>query len=254
MFTVQPLWSCQFQEKDMSVWLQTKGEFFWVFVKSETNELELYKVMGETQMMSARDGEAPGWVGRINLVIIWLVGVLGWSCCIADLEESAVFSCFDVKPVPIKMNSFSTYQQRAGLYIKERLVVAALLNDRIRNHCMFAVGRRQTSSLRISCTSTGHQTTVNFKRRNSTCGDARPGQNASKTCWTHRLTDWLSVTWLAELILKFMLRPSKPECSAHKHTGQGREVILTLGMAGSGAMATGAILSCNVSPNIFRYD
>lgn len=61
----------------MSVWLQTKGEFFWVFVKSETNELELYKVMGETQMMSARDGEAPGWVGRINLVIIWLVGVLG---------------------------------------------------------------------------------------------------------------------------------------------------------------------------------
>lgn len=32
----------------MSVWLQSLGQFFWVFVMSETSTLECYKVMGET--------------------------------------------------------------------------------------------------------------------------------------------------------------------------------------------------------------
>ena len=32
----------------MSVWLQSLGQFFWVFVMGATNNLECYKVMGET--------------------------------------------------------------------------------------------------------------------------------------------------------------------------------------------------------------
>ena len=39
----------------MSVWLQTKGEFFWVFILNEERDLELYKVMGETEEV---DGKA----------------------------------------------------------------------------------------------------------------------------------------------------------------------------------------------------
>lgn len=32
----------------MSVWLQSLGQFFWVFVINEANSMECYKVMGET--------------------------------------------------------------------------------------------------------------------------------------------------------------------------------------------------------------
>ena len=39
----------------MSVWLQSLGEFFWVFVMNEVDDLELYKVMGET--VTFKDGE-----------------------------------------------------------------------------------------------------------------------------------------------------------------------------------------------------
>lgn len=46
-------WNCQ--EQVMSVWLQTKGEFFWVFILNEERDLELYKVMGETEEV---DGKA----------------------------------------------------------------------------------------------------------------------------------------------------------------------------------------------------
>ena len=39
------------QDKTMSVWLQALGEFFWVFVMNEANDLEVYKIMGQTEMI-----------------------------------------------------------------------------------------------------------------------------------------------------------------------------------------------------------
>lgn len=39
------------QDKTMSVWLQALGEFFWVFVMNEANDLEVYKIMGGTEMI-----------------------------------------------------------------------------------------------------------------------------------------------------------------------------------------------------------
>lgn len=35
----------------MSVWLQALGEFFWVFLMNEANDLEVYKIMGETELL-----------------------------------------------------------------------------------------------------------------------------------------------------------------------------------------------------------
>ena len=42
------------QEQTMSVWLQTLGEFFWVFIQNQ-QDLEVYKVMGMTEEL---DGKA----------------------------------------------------------------------------------------------------------------------------------------------------------------------------------------------------
>ena len=43
------------QDKTMSVWLQALGEFFWVFLLTEANDLEIFKIMGETTQL---DGKA----------------------------------------------------------------------------------------------------------------------------------------------------------------------------------------------------
>ena len=42
------------QDKTMSVWLQALGEFFWVFLMNEANDLEVYKIMGETEMLDEK--------------------------------------------------------------------------------------------------------------------------------------------------------------------------------------------------------
>ncbi|CAJ1406487.1 unnamed protein product [Effrenium voratum] len=71
----------EFLEQRMSVWLQSLGQFFWVFVINEANSMECYKVMGET------------------------------------VEGS--FCVYDVKPVPMQMNMISTWSIRSGLFSKE---------------------------------------------------------------------------------------------------------------------------------------
>ena len=52
----------------MSAWLQSLGQFFWVFVIGETNNLECYKVMGET--VEAFSGEL------LSVIILALISIL----------------------------------------------------------------------------------------------------------------------------------------------------------------------------------
>ena len=62
----------------MSVWLQSLGQFFWVFVMSETSTLECYKVMGETV-------EARGFNrGSVALILGGGLGCQGLFWCMTS--------------------------------------------------------------------------------------------------------------------------------------------------------------------------
>ena len=113
----------------MSVWLQSLGEFFWVFVMNEVGDLELYKVMGET--VTFKDGEE----ARCHEFIPWIkpkskgqfstgqffkqnsnhCHINFYSLC---FSQQARFVCYDVKPVPLKMNKLGTWSIRSGMFAK----------------------------------------------------------------------------------------------------------------------------------------
>lgn len=172
----------------MSVWLQTLGEFFWVFIMSDSDDLELYKVMGETAPMTGRDGQASGLLSAsddfdnttTNVEIPWAM------LCALVLQTEMKFFSYDVKPVPIKMMRFSTWHQKSGLYIKDCHVFLLFFFVCQKNYSWLHLGRKVTSTLRTSCSSSVLQTIPTFNPRSCTCGDVRPGQRASSTCWTHR--------------------------------------------------------------------
>lgn len=92
----------------MSVWLQSLGEFFWVFVMNEVGELELYKVMGET--VTFENFEASYLEEVLHRKFLNMKQV--------NCDEQAQFVCYDVKPVPIKMNKFGTWTMRSGMFAK----------------------------------------------------------------------------------------------------------------------------------------
>ena len=85
------------------MWLQSLGQFFWVFIMSETSNLECYKVMGETLEACS------GFCNRGSVALI-LGGGLGCQ---------GTFCVYDVKPVPIQMMNISTWSIRSGLFSKE---------------------------------------------------------------------------------------------------------------------------------------
>ena len=113
----------------MSAWLQTKGGFFWVFTW-DGEDLELYKVMGETAPMSTRGGEASGFVSTMQMYSCCHCHCKKNHClffssmhsCLNGLQTKLKFFAYDVKPVPVRSMRFGSWHAKSGLLAKDTLV------------------------------------------------------------------------------------------------------------------------------------
>lgn len=184
------------QDKTMSVWLQALGEFFWVFVMNEANDLEVYKIMGGTEMI---DDKAVGL-----LHALWTMSVC-WSKPNKYNQKTpfsiwsrakfcpgqATFLCYGVKPVPVKYGRFSTWSIKSGLFAKDCvwsmqsswMFIKLFLN--VLEWC-----RRAISTMPTSCSWRDRQIHQISKPHACTCGDAWPTPSALRTCWRYRPLNW----------------------------------------------------------------
>ena len=133
----------------MSVWLQTKGEFFWVFTW-DGEDFELYKVMGETAPFSVRGGQASGFVSTMQMYSCCHCHCKKNHClffssmhsCLNGLQTMLKFFAYDVKPVPVRSMRFSSWRAKSGLFAKDTLVFLFLsCICSIQHGCTLAGGR-----------------------------------------------------------------------------------------------------------------